>query len=187
MSIRIISDILPRHIAISASLAIPDSNWQWWHRYSGKDSVKYGNIDPSRIPDACKLALNEIAKEFVPDRDVFPDLDFHAGGMHMIPPGGWLGSHYDSEYHPYKNWKRVGSLVWFANKEWKDEYGGELIVDGIIVKPEFNKAVYFDTDKCLHEVKKVNTEFRKTLALFYWKEVDSIPESSSRMAVFNGR
>lgn len=176
---------IPNHLALAASNAIPDKNWQWWHRYNNKDSVKYGSVDHLRFPNACRLALEEIARRFSPPDGVFPDLDYHAGGMHMLPPGGWLAGHYDAEYHPLFPWKRVGSLVWFANQEWQEDWGGHLIVEGETIIPEFNKIAYFDTEKCWHEVTKVTgPEFRKTMALFYWKKVDFIPDSAVKNANF---
>ena len=59
----------------------------------------------------------------------------------MLPPNGWLGGHYDAEYHPLYNWKRIGSLVWFANIKWEESWGGQLIVGDIKILPKFNTAV----------------------------------------------
>lgn len=185
MSIRIVKNIIPNHIALSASVAFPDHNWQWWHRYNNENSIKYGSVDHQRFPNACRIALEEIARNFTPPKDSFPDFDYHAGGMHMLPPGGFLNGHYDAEFHPLYNWKRVGSLVWFANQSWGEDWGGELFVKDQVIIPEFNCAAYFDTDKCWHGVKQVlGPEYRKTLAIFYWKQVDSVPRNSHKSAVF---
>jgi Rps23 Pro-64 3,4-dihydroxylase Tpa1-like proline 4-hydroxylase len=182
-----IRNFIPRSIAIAASNAIPDENWQWWHRYNNKNSIKYGSTDHLRFPNSCRIALEEIGRNFLAPWNSFPDFDYHAGGIHMLPPGGWLSGHYDAEYHPLFSWKRVGSLVWFANQEWKNEWGGHLIVDKEVVVPEFNKLIYFNTDKCWHEVTKITgPEYRKTLALFYWEKVDFIPENVNKSANFEG-
>jgi Rps23 Pro-64 3,4-dihydroxylase Tpa1-like proline 4-hydroxylase len=176
---------ISEHIAIAASVAIPKEDWQWWHRYVGKDSVKYGSVDHLRFPNACRIALEELARTFVPPSGCFPDMDYHAGGMHMIPPEGWLSGHYDAEYHPLYNWQRVGSLVWFANEKWEDNWGGKLVIKGKEITPKFNTCVYFDTKDCWHEVTRITgPEFRKTLAIFYWKVVDSVDKKASRKANF---
>lgn len=178
--IQILEDILPLPIAVSASNAIPDKDWPWWHRYNNKDCIKYGSVDHLRFPNPCKVAIElltiESSKRLNLKENVFPDLDFYAGGMHMLPPNGWLGGHYDAEYHPLYNWKRVGSLVWFANTAWKEEWGGQLIIGDTKVLPKFNMAAYFDTDKCWHEVlKNTGPEYRKTFAIFFWEKVDEVP------------
>lgn len=185
--ISIVENLIPKHIALAASIAIPDKDWQWWHRYNNNDSVKYGSVDHLRFPNACRIALEEIAKTFIPPDGCFPDMDYHAGGMHMIPPEGWLGGHYDAEYHPLYSWKRFGSLVWFANEKWNLEWGGKLVVSNQEIIPEFNKAVFFETENCWHEVTRViGPEYRKTLALFYWKKVDNIPTKANKKANFKG-
>lgn len=182
---QIIENILPLHIGLAISNSIPDENWQWWHRYNNENSVKYGTVDQHRLPNACRIGLEQLATAFNPPEGTFPDLDYYAAGIHMLPPQGWLSGHYDSEYHPLFKWKRVGSLVWFANQEWKKDWGGKLIIAGEEVVPEFNKAIYFDTIDCWHEVTKVvGPEYRKTLALFYWQTVDVIPNECSKSAKF---
>jgi hypothetical protein len=189
-------DFLSESLANAASVAFPDEKWQWWHRYGNRDSLKFGSVDHLRFPNACRLALEELGKDFDPivtnNRRIFADFDYYAGGMHMIPPGGWLSWHLDAEYHPLYNWKRVGSLVWFCNKEWKEEWGGLLKltdpVDGseTVICPEFNKCVYFETSQCWHQVTQVTgPENRKTMAIFYWEEVDSIPEDAVKSANFS--
>lgn len=190
-----VNNAIAETLANAVSVSFPDDKWQWWHRYGNKDSLKFGSVDHLRFPNACRLALEELGKTFVPPMDkshaIFPDYDYYAGGMHMIPPGGWLSRHLDAEYHPLYDWKRVGSLVWFANKEWKPEWGGLLKLtdpkDGseITICPEFNKCIYFNTHGCWHEVTPVTgPEYRKTMAIFYWERVDSVNKDAIRKANF---
>lgn len=178
-------NFMPEHLGRAASNAIPDENWPWWHRYNNNNSVKYGSVDYLRFPHACKVALNYIATNFEPPPYAFPDFDFYGAGMHMIPPNGWLSGHYDAQYHPLHNWKRVGSLVWFANQEWSNDWGGNLIIEGISITPQFNKIAYFDTDNCWHNVEKViGPQYRKTLSIFYWEKVDCKPLDINTQANF---
>lgn len=182
-----INNFIPPHLSIAASNSIPDENWQWWHRYNSNNSVKYGSTDHLRFPNACRVALEYLAKTFIPPEKAFPDLDYYAGGIHMLPPNGWLSGHYDAEYHPLFSWKRVGSLIWFANQEWHDDWGGHLLIEGNVIVPEFNKLVYFNTQDCWHEVTKVTgPNFRKTLALFYWENVEVVPDNVNKSANFKG-
>lgn len=181
----IIDDFMPLPLAIAVSNSIPDHNWQWWHRYNNDNSVKYGSVDFLRFPRACQVGLDFICQNFSAPPNAFPDMDFYGAGMHMIPPNGWLSGHYDAEYHNLFNWKRVGSLVWFANQEWSNDWGGNLNIEDVRVTPQFNKLVYFDTKDCWHSVDKVvGPEFRKTLSVFYWEKVDVKPESVCTQANF---
>jgi Rps23 Pro-64 3,4-dihydroxylase Tpa1-like proline 4-hydroxylase len=146
-------------------------------------------MDHTRFPSACKVGLEQLAVissiKLDLELGVFPDLDYHAGGMHMLPPGGWLGGHYDAEYHPLFGWERVGSLVWFANTIWEDDWGGQLIIGNEKFTPKFNTAVYFSTKQTWHEVLKVTgPEYRKTLALFFWKKIETKPESGKTNSRF---
>jgi hypothetical protein len=95
-------------------------------------------------------------------------------GMHMMPPGGFLGRHLDAECHPIRPWRRTHSIVLGVNSAWGELCGGELVIepDTIIgVKP--GRAVIFETAGTWHQVNRVNTDvsglYRKTLALFAWQ------------------
>lgn len=198
--IKVINNILPTIIANAILESIPQTDWQWYHRYNDKNSLKYGSINPDRLPEPCKIGLKQLAiassmnLEFDNDpydKNMFPDFDYHAGGIHIIPHNGFLNLHLDCEYHPNKNWKRVGSLVWFANKNWKPENGGELILEdiksnsSISFLPVFNQAIYFDTDNMWHKVTRVHSiQNRITLAIFFWKEVVVVPQNARTSAQF---
>jgi Rps23 Pro-64 3,4-dihydroxylase Tpa1-like proline 4-hydroxylase len=187
-SVTIIKNALPLSVAHAAAAMFPETHWPFWHRYRTETSVKYGSTDPIRFPRAILAALDQLAViggEHFP-AGVFPDYEYHAGGMHMIPPYGFLGRHLDAEQHPLRDWSRYASLVWFANEHWNCEDGGILHIEGDesehIVTPEFNTAVLFGTKDCWHEVNKVTgTTTRKTLAVFFWKmnTIDALHESGS--------
>jgi hypothetical protein len=175
-SVTIIKNALPLSVAYAAAAMFPEPHWQHWHRYRTDTSVKYGSTDPIRFPRAILAALDTLAViggQYLPE-GVFPDYEFHAGGMHMIPPHGFLGRHLDAEQHPIREWTRYASLVWCANKQWHAEDGGSLHIEGDvsehIITPEFNTAVLFNTEHCWHQVAKVTGKTtRKTLAVFFWK------------------
>jgi len=190
------NNLISTPLAVAASVSIPKLDWQWYHKYNSKTAYKYGSVDPYRIPTTCKIVIETITTkvcEYFDNEHIFPDFDLHGGGIHIIPPSGWLSRHLDAEYHPTKLWKRAGSLVWFANQEWKDSDGGELIIEEPFTgkdtihyfKPVFNTAIYFDTDSTFHQVtKNTGSQDRKTLAIFFWKEVNIKPEDAITSAYF---
>lgn len=158
---RVIHDALPEPLRLAALAFFPTVDWPHWHVYgNGKRATR----DALRIPDACRVALEHLAKTIEPGRG-FPDFDYHGAGLHLMPPGAWLGEHCDAESHPTRPWRRVWSLVCFLN----DCVGGELLIDGQVIQPQKNTAVLFDASK-LHEVKETQSD-RRTLGVFYW-EVD---------------
>ena len=175
MSVDIITDAIPRSLVLAAEAAWPSPDWQYWHRYNGATANKYGSMDRSRIPPACIAALDALASAVIPYiGDSFIDYDLHAAGMHMMPPGGFLGRHLDAECHPIRPWRRTHSIVMSVNSASGELCGGELVIepDTIIgVKP--GRAVIFETAGTWHQVNRVNTDvsglYRKTLALFAWQ------------------
>ena len=187
-------------LANAASNSIPNIGWEWYHKYNDKHSIKYGSTNPDRLPKPIHMALEGFSNEVsclyecndeIYAKDIFPDYNYHAGGIHIIPPGGFLSRHLDCEYHPTKNWKRTGSLVWFANREWKEEWGGQLVIEPldknepISITPKFNTAVYFETPNTYHQVLPVIGPYvRKTLTIFFWSEVPIKPKDGKTTAYF---
>jgi hypothetical protein len=177
-------------LANAISVSFPAPEWEWWHKYHSKDSFKLGSKDRLRFPRACQIGLDQLAlsvSDIVDNEwpNGFIDFEWHAGGMHSMPPGGYLESHLDADKHPTKSWKRIGSIVWFANKEWKKEWGGCLKVKDREFIPEFNTAIAFScNDESWHEVaKNTGPEYRNTLALFVWEDIDGY-ESKRESAEF---
>ena len=158
--------------------AWPEPSWNGWHRYKGATADKYGSLHHSLIPRACMAALDALA-ELASTRigNSFIDYDLHAAGLHMMPPGGFLGRHLDAECHPIRPWRRTHSIVLFVNHQWGELCGGQLILEPdhrIDVNP--NTAVVFETADRWHSVNRVGTDIsglhRKTLALFAWELSD---------------
>lgn len=83
---------------------------------------------------------------------LIPDPHFIGGGFHEIRQGGHLSVHADFNHHRILNLERRINLLIYLNKDWKEEYGGQLeLWDNDMkncltsVVPEFNRAVIFNT------------------------------------------
>ena len=115
------------------------------------------------------------------------DPSLSGGGMHQLNNGGFLRLHVDfnvADSLPHLN--RRLNIILFLNKDWKNEYGGQLelwntdCTEKIVsVEPEFNRAVIFDTQpkdgiKPWHgNPNKVNAPegvARRSIALYYYTE-----------------
>lgn len=177
MSITIIPNAIPRSLCFSAKAAWPNSLWPHWHRYDGKNANKFGSVDRCRIPPACIAAIDALALAAIPHiGDSFIDYDLHAAGLHMLPPGGFLGRHLDAECHPIRPWRRTHSIVLSLNENWDQDWGGQLVIDDSLeIFPTMGSMVIFSTDQRWHEVKSVsaNGQNRTTLAIFAWTQSDN--------------
>jgi Rps23 Pro-64 3,4-dihydroxylase Tpa1-like proline 4-hydroxylase len=192
MSIKVIKDAIPRSLCLAAEAAWPCPDWPFWHRYNGVSANKYGSMDRNRIPQACLAALDALALSVIPYiGDSFIDYDLHAAGMHMIPPGGFLGRHLDAECHPIRPWKRTHSIVLSVNSTWGELCGGQLVLESnldsepnTIIDVSPGQAVIFETPGQWHEVLRVNTDasllHRKTLALFAWTQAECSGKTSAQ-------
>lgn len=172
----------------SAVASWPDEKWPHWHRYNNGVANKFGSVDRLRIPTACQVLLDQMAVlvggGVLRNTNSFVDYELHAAGMHMIPPGGFLGRHLDAEVHPIRSWGRTHSIVLSLNENWRPEWGGELRLEGSEDIPlEFGRMVIFETAGQWHEVLRTaaTADNRMTLALFAWEYRDS---NSGRSSAF---
>jgi Rps23 Pro-64 3,4-dihydroxylase Tpa1-like proline 4-hydroxylase len=113
------------------------------------------------------------------------------GGYHEIKTGGLLKVHADFNSHPKLKLDRRLNLLIYLNKNWSDEWGGQLqLFDSerknaiVSVMPKFNTAVLFTTTsftfhghpdplKCPEEIS------RKSLAYYYFSTGRPIGEALS--------
>ena len=164
----------------AASMSFPSVDWPHWHRYGAPNSVKVGTRDRMRITTPSQMVLDYIATHFDPsayfdnNTDVFPDLDYYAGGMHMLPSNGFLGMHIDTDIHGGNlNWKREYSVVLCASEHYDSSFD-LLLHNGknhTRVPYKFNRLMAFKcSDDSWHGVPDPITEgmSRKTLAVFFW-------------------
>lgn len=113
-------------------------------------------------------------------KDIHGDPDFIGGGVHKTTNGGKLGVHVDFNIHWKMNTYRRLNLLIYLNKDWKDEYNGELELwekdmSRCVskVKPIFNRAILFNvTDDSFHgHPIPLNTPpevARYSLAMYYY-------------------
>jgi Rps23 Pro-64 3,4-dihydroxylase Tpa1-like proline 4-hydroxylase len=113
-------------------------------------------------------------------KGLIPDPYFLGGGLHEISEGGHLSMHADFNHHTPLNLERRINMLIYLNKDWKDEYGGQLeLWDSEMTKkyhsivPVFNRCVIFNTtSKSMHgnpqPVRHPDKVSRKSVALYYY-------------------
>ena len=103
------------------------------------------------------------------------------GGYHEIKNSGVLKVHADFNRHPLLDLDRRVNLLLYLNKDWKEEWGGNLELyspddlDRPVVKitPEFNRCVIFNTTSYTYHGHPENISCpegvsRKSIALYFF-------------------
>lgn len=111
---------------------------------------------------------------------LIPDPYFLGAGFHQITNGGHLSMHADFNHHKAMDLERRINVLIYLNKDWKDQYGGQLeLWDDAMTKcyqsivPLFNRCVIFNTtSKSMHgnprPVSHPEGVPRRSIALYYY-------------------
>jgi hypothetical protein len=114
---------------------------------------------------------------FISNEDVFVDKDLHGGGIHQGKKNSFLDMHIDFNYHPlHPSWYRTLNLLYYLNKDWQPEYGGQLKLRDLRTNAEraigipFNRMVIQLTGKyTLHGYDRTNFpegQYRTSIASY---------------------
>jgi hypothetical protein len=113
-------------------------------------------------------------------RGLVPDPYFEGGGYHEITQDGHLSVHADFNHHGPMNLERRINVLIYLNKDWKDEYGGQLELWDNDMKrcvksfvPLFNRCVIFNTNSNSNHgnpqpVNHPDGMARRSIALYYY-------------------
>ncbi|MBN3962490.1 2OG-Fe(II) oxygenase [Nostoc sp. NMS8] len=115
-----------------------------WNQISNSFTALYKEVTSSRL----KLFLSKLAGE-----NVFIDCEF-GGDIHQGVNGSFLEMHTDFNLHPSKhNWLHCLNILIYLNKDWKKEYGGQLLLrSGLTgltseIAPQFNRCIIMQSDE----------------------------------------
>jgi hypothetical protein len=174
-----------------AAAEFPALRDPFWKGYLHVNETKYGNTKP----DTWGPTLNAVAKEFVSPqfvsflerltgiKDLLPDWTMDGGGLHQTLRGGHLNVHADfTTHHVNENWSRRVNILLYLNREWREEWGGqlelwdkEMTAAQAKVQPAGNRMLVFTTSHdsfhghpdaltCPDDVA------RRSMALYYFTE-----------------
>jgi len=108
---------------------------------------------------------------------LIPDPYLMGGGYHETKRHGFLKLHVDFSKHYKTNLDRRVNLIIFLNKNWKKEYGGDLVLQSketsIAIEPLFNRLAIFNTTSFnIHghsdPLMCPENMSRKSIALYYY-------------------
>jgi hypothetical protein len=157
-------------------------NKEWpadWHKESGRHNKKWSG---ATLPDSARYVIDALSTpkaceaigSIVGIKGLIPDPNLFGGGLHCIPPGGFLKMHVDFNRHP-NGWHRRVNLLVYLNLRWQDEWGGHLELGAREKKiaPIGGRLVIFETNDntwhghpdpltCPEDIQ------RRSLALYYY-------------------
>lgn len=111
---------------------------------------------------------------------LIPDPYFGGGGLHQIEAGGFLKIHSDFNVHPKLKLDRRVNMLVYLNKEWREEWGGDLELWNASmterkqkIAPRFNRTVVFSTTDTSfhghpHPLASPPGITRKSVSLYYY-------------------
>tara|TARA_B100000989_G_scaffold66698_1_gene46371 strand:+ start:1048 stop:1905 length:858 start_codon:yes stop_codon:yes gene_type:complete len=164
--------------------------------YNNKNEIKLASNDFGKFPDKIKEMFNYLNSEeflkflqFVTSikEKLISDKDLNGGGLHEIKRGGLLKVHTDFNRHPTLPLDRRLNILIYLNKNWKNEYGGELQLWDRDMKncvrkipPLFNTLVIFNTTDFSNHghpdpLMCPSDKSRRSLATYYYS--DGRPEN----------
>lgn len=158
----------------------PHPGGDQWIRYENEHEVKlHGDTHVWGV--AARSLIEEFEGKTAELGDAFgiPDLSMETigGGMHLIPPGGWLDVHVDFNRSPKTGLYRRLNLMCYLNRYWRDEGGGlQLWSDDrnadeptVVVEPEFNRTVVFaSSDRSWHGHPLPAQRWRMSMAAYFF-------------------
>lgn len=160
------------------------THWDW-----------YPTVFYKTFFDLTSKEFTDHLEELTGIEGLIADYGLHAGGMHLHASNGRLNLHQDAKLHPKLGLVRKLNLIIYLNKNWQDEWGGELEFwndkNGepgelsFYVEPKFNRAVLFQTDKDFwHGLPEMiaapNGENRESIAVFYYVKPESEVDMPTR-------
>jgi len=164
---------------LKARDAFPPPDAPVWRKYDNGQEKKLASVgSPADWPMPVQRLIMHLVdvdwceqlSEWFGIPDLIPDL--WGGGMHMIPPGGRLGTHVDFNLHHQGMFRRINCLVYL--NDWSPGMGGELLLGEtgeVVVEPILNRTAIFATSDHSwhgHPTPTVDGFWRKSLAVYYY-------------------
>jgi Rps23 Pro-64 3,4-dihydroxylase Tpa1-like proline 4-hydroxylase len=158
-----------------------------WYRYENHFEKKIATDNWSLFPPTVNhFFLTSFASPFIEMVEKYmgidgliPDPHLRGGGVHIHLTGTKLDVHKDFVYlDKLKLYRRVNA-IWFANKQWDEEWNGALEfwskdMQSCVRKiyPKFNRLVIFETPNSPHglpeEIKCPDIHRRMSLAMYFY-------------------
>jgi Rps23 Pro-64 3,4-dihydroxylase Tpa1-like proline 4-hydroxylase len=156
----VIDNFLPEAVPNQIVDEFPDPQHCFWERRATKNSLKLSCNDLDDLGCITRHVLEQLnsrtmlrfLERLTGIEHLIPDALFEGGGLHQILPGGFLKIHADFNTHPEWNLDRRLNVLFFVNRDWREDYGGhfelwdrKMTACKRKVLPIFNRLVVFST------------------------------------------
>ncbi|GAB4068015.1 hypothetical protein GCM10028777_25710 [Angustibacter speluncae] len=157
----VLDDVLTPEAFAAASADFPPIRDPFWKGYLHVNETKYGNTEPDTWAESLQAVARELCSpEFVAYLErltgiegLMPDWTMDGGGLHQTLRGGHLNVHTDfSTHHGHEDWSRRVNILLYLNREWGEDWGGELELWDVDmtaaqakVAPKGNRMLVFTT------------------------------------------
>lgn len=171
-------------------------NAQWpteWDKEDGKGQRKWST---TKLPKAAGQVASGLSTSIVEEATgitgLFQDPELFGGGLHCVPPGGFLRMHVDFNVHP-KGWHRRANVLIYLNEHWDEDWGGHLCLGKNREKriaPIGGRCVIFETTEdswhghpeLLNCPKDIQ---RRSMALYFYSE--TILEAKAHSTIYEDK
>ena len=126
-------------------------------------------------------------------KKMIPDKHLYAGGLSSMSKNSFLNPHLDNSHNDDKTLYRALNLLYYVSKDWKIDYGGNLILfpNGMkssskTIHSKFNTLVLMETNnQSYHGVSKViNKSPRRCISKYYFSEVSTNGKNYNHVTSF---
>jgi hypothetical protein len=111
------------------------------------EKSKIKDISPA-FAEYCEEILSDRFKNFISyitNQELFVDPNFFGGGIHQGKEKSFLDMHLDFNYHPlHTDWYRSLNILFYLNKDWKEEDGGHLSIEDLRTGEKLNIGVPYN-------------------------------------------
>jgi hypothetical protein len=184
----VFDDFFDPDVLDSVLAEFPKPNQIQWQKFDNAQEIKLASAKEATFGPVTRLLLYHLNSMTFLDflsgvtgiENLIADPSFDGGGLHQIVRGGKLGVHADFNKHRLYGLDRRLNLLLYLNKDWREEYGGnlELWDRGMTrcearVAPLFNRVMIFGTTDFTYHghpdpLQCPEGMTRKSLALYYF-------------------
>ena len=183
-----LDNFLPLDVVEAVLSEFPQPGAIDWHNYNRQTEIKlvcadekqFGPVTRNLFYQFHSLPFLRFLEKITGIPDLIPDPLLRGGGLHQIRRGGLLKLHADFNKHDSTFLDRRVNILLYLNKDWKEEYGGQLELwdkdtkfCGDKILPVFNRlAIFSTTSESFHghpdPLNCPQDMTRKSLALYYY-------------------
>ena len=195
----VIDGLVPNAVLAKVLEEFPAPSEPFWGKYIHANSRKLASNDLNRMGPISRELIRELnaplflqfLEKLTGMAGIIPDPYLQGGGLHQIERGGFLKVHADFNLHPKLNVDRRLNLLLYLNRDWQEDWGGQLeLWDRSMssarkkIHPLFNRCVVFSTtDFSYHghpdPLTCPENRTRKSIALYYYTNGRPLRERSA--------